>query len=371
MAAATDPRVLHMLPFLGMGGGAPRAMLTLVSELQRRRPTWVFSLLDDELAAEARKVGAEVICGFRDRWPDSAPRRWAGTALALRRTIRQHQINVLHCHSAPGNRYCYPASRLTGVPLVTHQRDTYKKDHFHRWVARTDHIIAISEWAKVNLPERLRQKTTVVYDAVAIPAEERLDARNSSHKLVVGMAGRCVPEKGHDLLIRASLALLERHDFSVEIWGWSEEGAPGEFARILRSEVRDSGRSDAFHFEGYRLDMENFYQRVDIVVVPSRVKEGFGLMAAEGLAWRKSVAAASHGGLVEIVEDGRTGLHFAPGDAESLRSALERLLTDGELRSRLAGAGRAAAVARFSPAVHADNVERVYDLLLSRERARA
>src|SRR5208283_3348798 len=110
--------------------------------------------------------------------------------------------------SAPGNRYCYPASRLTGVPLVSHQRDTYKPDHFHAWVHRTDSIIAISEWARRNLPENLHAKVTVVNDAVEIPDESRLvwPREAPGERVVLGMAGRCMPEKGMDLLIDAVAA---------------------------------------------------------------------------------------------------------------------------------------------------------------------
>jgi glycosyltransferase involved in cell wall biosynthesis len=357
-------RVLHVLPFVGMGGGAPRAMLTLVEELQRRRPTWVFSLIEDAFAGEARKTGAEVICGFGGAWPGSKVRRWAGTVLAIRRAVRQHRIDLIHCHSSPGNRYCYPASRLAGVPLVTHQRDTYKADHFHRWAKRTDHVIAISEWVRKNLPADVQGKVTVVHDAVRIPGEAEVVWPKPTGRRVVGMAGRCVPEKGHDLLVTAALEVMKRHDVDVEIWGWDEAGASGEFARRLRQQVIDAGMGERFRFEGYRLDMDNFYRKVDIVVVPSRVLEGFGLTAAEGQAWGKAVIAAGHGGLAEIVEHERTGLQFVQEDAGDLERQLERMLSDPEMAERLARAGRESTVKRFSPAVHADGVEAVYAKVL-------
>ena len=363
---AAFPRVLHVLPFLGMGGGAPRAALTLIAEQQKRRPTWVLSLVDDDFAVEARKTGAAVQWVYpRDGWPPNRVARWWRAVQAIRRVVKSEGIDLIHCHSAPGNRYCYPASRLTGVPLVSHQRDTYTPDHFHAWVARTDAIIAISEWVRRNLPEKLRNKVTVVHDAVAIPEEAGIVWPRESGPLVVGMAGRCVPEKGMDLLINAALALCPRMDFQIEIWG-VQAGPEAEFASVLRERVRQSGYESRFRFAGYRMDMENFYRRADVVVVPSRVTEGFGLTAAEGQAWGKAVIAAGHGGLAEIVEHERTGLQFTPHDAGSLAAQLERLLTDSGLRLRLAKAGRESAAARFAPAAHAAGVDEVYRNMLGR-----
>jgi glycosyltransferase involved in cell wall biosynthesis len=51
--------------------------------------------------------------------------------------------------------------------------------------------------------------------------------------------------------------------------------------------------------------------------------------------------ASAVGGIPELVEDGVTGLLVEPGDVEGLRSALERLLADPELRGRMGRAGRA------------------------------
>jgi hypothetical protein len=53
-------------------------------------------------------------------------------------------------------------------------------------------------------------------------------------------------------------------------------------------------------------------------------------------------------GLAEIVDDGRTGLLVPPGDPAALAAAIARVLDDPELAGRLAAAGRADAVERFT-----------------------
>ena len=88
-------------------------------------------------------------------------------------------------------------------------------------------------------------------------------------------------------------------------------------------------------------------------------------MVIEAMSWEKPVLVAGHGGLIEIVEDSRTGLTFRPGDWQSLGEQLERLLRDEDLRRRLGKAGRAEVERRFSAPRHADAVEAVYRKVLS------
>jgi glycosyltransferase involved in cell wall biosynthesis len=90
-----------------------------------------------------------------------------------------------------------------------------------------------------------------------------------------------------------------------------------------------------------------FYERAAVVVCPSR-REGYGVVAREAMAHGRPVVATSVGGLVDAVEDGATGLLVQPRDVASLRSAIERLLGDAELRGRLGASGRTAARQRFS-----------------------
>ena len=73
-------------------------------------------------------------------------------------------------------------------------------------------------------------------------------------------------------------------------------------------------------------------------------EESFSLAAAEALACGTPVAAASAGGISEVVDDQVTGFLHAPGDAEGLASSVRRLLSDSALRRRM----RAAALERRS-----------------------
>ena len=83
----------------------------------------------------------------------------------------------------------------------------------------------------------------------------------------------------------------------------------------------------------------SYYERAAIVACPSH-REGYGVVAREAMAHGRPVVASAVGGLLDAVEDGVTGLLVPPHQPAALRSALERLLGDPELRDRLGRAGR-------------------------------
>jgi glycosyltransferase involved in cell wall biosynthesis len=136
--------------------------------------------------------------------------------------------------------------------------------------------------------------------------------------------GRLSPEKNVDTLIEAlgDLNLVVAGD------GPLRDLVPNALGAVPHAEV---GR---------------LLERASVVVAPSE-REGFGLAAAEAMAFGRPVVAAAGGGLLELVSDGETGLLVPPRDAEALRAAVERLLADAELRERLGQAARARARERF------------------------
>jgi colanic acid/amylovoran biosynthesis glycosyltransferase len=94
-------------------------------------------------------------------------------------------------------------------------------------------------------------------------------------------------------------------------------------------------------------ELQQLYARAAVVVCPSR-REGFGVACLEAMAHGRPVVATRVGGLLDLVVDGETGILVPPRDPAALRSALERLLGDPELRRRLGAAGRDRARTHFS-----------------------
>jgi glycosyltransferase involved in cell wall biosynthesis len=85
-----------------------------------------------------------------------------------------------------------------------------------------------------------------------------------------------------------------------------------------------------------------------MLVFPSEWYETFGRVAIEAYAKGTPVVAANIGAIAEVVDDGRTGLHFQPGDADDLAAKVNRLLDCPELMSRMRLAVRREFETRYS-----------------------
>jgi glycosyltransferase involved in cell wall biosynthesis len=88
------------------------------------------------------------------------------------------------------------------------------------------------------------------------------------------------------------------------------------------------------------------------------------------MALEVPVLATRIAGVPRLIEDESNGLLIQPGSVDELMRALERLLSDGELRRRLAHAGRETIEARYSFAHRMRKIQAIYDELLGRGRSR-
>ena len=113
------------------------------------------------------------------------------------------------------------------------------------------------------------------------------------------------------------------------------------------------------HFLGFREDVPTLMQAVDVVAHTSIEFEPCARVIVEGMLSERPVVATAVGGVPELVEDGVSGLLVPPGDAQALASALQRVLNDTTLAARLAAAGHARALERFTLDRMGREVERV------------
>src|SRR6185436_16448175 len=84
----------------------------------------------------------------------------------------------------------------------------------------------------------------------------------------------------------------------------------------------------------------------DIFVFPSQF-EGLGISLVEAAACGLACIGSRTGGIVDVIEHGRSGLLTEPGDVAGLTDAILRLARDPGARAALGAEARAAARARF------------------------
>jgi glycosyltransferase involved in cell wall biosynthesis len=189
--------------------------------------------------------------------------------------------------------------------------------------------IAVSSAIAADLPTG----TVVIENAYRDGLFRRMPELPRERDLV--FVGRLVSDKGVDLLVDAmgrlgQIGLRPR----LSIVG---EGPEEQALKALASAV---GVTDQVEFLGLRVDEDlvRILNAHEILVVPSRYNEPFGIVALEGIACGCAVVASAGGGLPDAV--GPCGLLFANEDAADLAEKLATLLKDPSRREQLrAGAG--------------------------------
>jgi len=184
------------------------------------------------------------------------------------------------------------------------------------------------------------------------------------HHPVLLFVGRIQPLKGLTVAIEA-LALLDDPDsVLLVVGGPSGTDGPSELARAHRL-IDELGLHDQVRFvapQPHHL-LSTYYRAADVCIVPSR-SESFGLVALEAAACGTPVVAAAVGGLMTIVEDGRTGLLVDDRAARSYADACRVVLNDSDMAREMGFAASERARA-YTWSITAGRLRRLYaDLAL-------
>ncbi|MDJ0702666.1 MAG: glycosyltransferase [Leptolyngbyaceae cyanobacterium MO_188.B28] len=230
------------------------------------------------------------------------------------------------------------ASFLSRRPLVYHLRDILSTDHFSRtncWIAVTlanrfaSLVIANSKATQSAFIEAggRPEITTVVYNGFD-PENYQSQPSSLSHlkqqlgihnQYVVGHFSRLSPWKGQHILIEALTHCPE--DVTTILVGdplFGEE----EYAEQLHQQVADLGLENRVQFLGFRSDIPSLMACCDLIAHTSISPEPFGRVIIEAMFCNRPVVAAAAGGVVELVESGRTGWLVKPGDVKELADVI-------------------------------------------------
>ncbi|MEW6442074.1 MAG: glycosyltransferase family 4 protein [bacterium] len=167
-----------------------------------------------------------------------------------------------------------------------------------------------------------------------------LDVSAQEHMLLG--AGNLTPVKGFSDLIESAGALV-RKGFPLKAFIAGE----GELEDALERQIAGLRLTGRVRLLGYRGDLGDLTAAADVFCMPS-LNEGSPYSLLEAMSYGTPVIASSVGGIPEIVADRVNGLLVPPRDPDRLARALEVLLRDPELRSRLGENARETVAARFS-----------------------
>lgn len=282
-------------------------------------------------------------------------------SLALPRMLQQIKPDIFHC------QYIQPLWG-NGKTVVTihdlahehypeffHPLEALRMKKLVRWTAkRADHILTVSEFSAADIATRFglpREKITVAYQSPSPdfhPRDKqacldhltrtygirppfilyvgRIQARKNLPRLVESYAH--LRKKG----VTASLVIVGKKD-------WQSD-------RLLDT-IRQLGLESSIFFPGFVpfADLPLFYNAAELFVFPSFF-EGFGLPVMESMASGVATITSIGSSLQEVAGDG--AMLVDPSDTESIASAMEKALSDRDLREQLVTRGLRRA-AQFRP----------------------
>ncbi len=375
----------------GFIGGAEKSLLDLVTHLppDRFQPLVVLlspGPLEEEL--QARGIPSAVVPlppallrlsrgkNFRSFFMMAAvPFLTLPVLKRICRLIRAENITVIHTNGLKAHLLGVALSLITGRPLVWHFRDLLDEGIYarlFRWLARVfpRKIIANSKKVKERLGDL--EKTNVVYNAIDPPRpgkdEDRRQRRTalglSEEDITIGTVGHFAPLKGYEDFVRAMPTILQKIPRArFLIVGEAIYPAYRDYKQQIGDLVDRLGLSGKVNFTGFRDDLREVLDILDIFVLPSR-SEGFGRANLEAMAAGKPVVSTNVGGIPEVVINGEDGILVPPCDPGALAAAIIRLAEDKALAGKMGAAGRKRAE-QFTIEKMVDGVVRVYEEIIN------
>jgi glycosyltransferase involved in cell wall biosynthesis len=167
-------------------------------------------------------------------------------------------------------------------------------------------------------------------------------ATDEGNGLVVGFAGRLIPGKGADHLIRAVAQTGRQRAVKLLIAG------DGPERTRLTSLARTLGADSKVDFLGVIDDLPAFWRRCDVATMPSDTfVESFSMVTLEAMTCGKPIVASRNGAVSELMIDGVTGTLVDPGNVDALTRALVDYAEQPALRRAHGEAARTRAIERF------------------------
>ena len=136
--------------------------------------------------------------------------------------------------------------------------------------------------------------------------------------------GRFMRSKGVMTLIKAFIELGKNYkDISMTLIGKADQRILKKCEQLL---IKNNLNERVLFkkFVSYEL-LPDFYEKANVIIVPSEIYESFSYTVAQGMACGKIVIASNIGGIPETVDYGKAGLLFEPGDTQDLIKSVKKV----------------------------------------------
>src|ERR1700687_30739 len=297
------------------------------------------------------------------------------TAVRLARIIRRTDAHVVHLgNGVRANFDGILACLLTRTPCLCHVKGFEKYSDRERWAARrVDVLVCMTKAVEDHCASQgvYGRSTHVVYDAVdesavvpqRAPAAVRAELGIANGAPCIGVVGNIQEWKGQGVLVEAMEHVVRAVPNARALIVGGVHRAGAAYHEQLQQRIRELHLAETMSITGFRGDIADVMNALDVIVHTSVRAEPFGRVILEGMLLGKPVVATAAGGVPELIRDGETGFLTPPGSPHDLAERLIPLLQDAGVRRRVGGQARAWAQQRFSLTAHVSAMSAIYQNL--------
>jgi glycosyltransferase involved in cell wall biosynthesis len=254
------------------------------------------------------------------------PFQFYSTFKKLEHVIKEHEISIVQTFHRIYLPVLYLLKRKNRITIIYNALSEFHD--IKGKIFKADLYTAVSKPVYKNLTDYYKipeNKISIIPHGIE---DREIDLRNvdfrirANEKLRIGYAGRFDKVKGIKYLIK-SIELVDHENISVIIQG---EGK--ELLRLKRL-IKNLKLQNKVLIKNWNDNIEEFFNEIDILILPSIKNEGLGAIILEALLRGKIVIAAKVGGILEIIEDGKNGFLVEPKSPAAIAEVINDIIQKG------------------------------------------
>ncbi len=197
-------------------------------------------------------------------------------------------------------------------------------------IRRCDVTLAMSDYMMHNLEQNGWDMSKVKKLYPIFEVTERASKPVNTEPIVL-YVGQLIKGKGVDYLLQAISKIYQPLRLMIIGTGNEEQN--------IKNLIKSMKLEDRVELVGWTSEVEKFYRQADLVVVPSRWQEPFGLVGLEAFSYQTPVIGFNVGGVSEWLHDNRNGYLAKPRDVKDLSEKIESLLSNQQLSTEFGREG--------------------------------
>jgi len=265
----------------------------------------------------------------------------------IRHHIKQHHIDILHCHQYTPWVYGSLAAFLTRTKVIFTEHGRFYPDSsswkrklinplLHKITAATTSISQATKEALTTYENLPAKDIQVIYNGISPLVTDEAQVKKLRKSLNIGEQTLCLgtvarldPIKNHPMMLKAFKQVIDQGiDAKLLIVG------DGEMRPIIEELIKDLSITDNVIMSGYQAKPQHHLGLMDIYLLSS-LSEGTSMTLLEAMSIGKPCVVTDAGGNPEIIKQGINGFVTLNDDANAFAEAIIKISSDEDKKNKM------------------------------------